>query len=319
MPPGGAPCRRFWLVVGTEAGLRAASTLLGRCHSRGRWTRDLAAVDLIGAAEALGKIEAFYPDRKGLAGRRTGLSYLRALMDLPAGLRTERLAELVHGWRGESDLKGLHANPQVTERCLWTALRAELAPGRTAPLANGLLPAEVAVRLEDWEAAGDGIAASLRDLGEHAYLRQLRAWVLHKQGRNGSARDSLSLALFHDAASCQAKFLFDDLAALFSEIRATTTDDSAAWQRLTFRAWQEELLAVSPANPAYETFLARSLDTESADPDDLAVRGQRFLRLLFLAEATRLRQAPVSDLLPWRESMRQLLPDRFREYMAMIA
>lgn len=278
-----------------------------------RWDKCLRQGDLAEAREALRQQRKLYPDDAALVRKAEGLACLDTHLAGTAEESLDKLAELVRLPSFPEPLAGLHREPQAIREGLWALLWQRLVPGRTAPLANGLLPAEIAVRHGDWPTADTWIADSLRDLGEHAFLRQLQAVVAYQRNRRGEAWTFLLLALFHDATACRFAYLLPELVPAFREIRDQTASDAEAWTRLAFRAWREGMLPVPPDQTAYETFLSKTAKAKAPCPAE-----QAFLRHLYLAEAIRSRREPTDAQLACRKSMQSLKPDWFSEYMATI-
>jgi hypothetical protein len=285
-----------------------------------RWRACLSTLDLTGAEAVLREQARLFPALAaggGSAERGAGLAGLREVLALPEAERCERLAQLVRAWRQEPRLAGLLPDAAALGRGLWSALRAALPPQRTAPFGSGLWPAEVLVRVGDWAGASRLIGRSLHDHGELALLRQLQAWVWHRQDRQGPARIALAMALCNAAGDCLPEYLPDEFLPLLEGARASVGQGPAAWQALAFDAWREGLLAFPHRQSPYETWLSHQLRTRPPGRDR-AARGQQFLRLLYLAEAARGRDQAPEEMLQWRGAMKGLFPRRFQEYMAVI-
>ncbi len=282
-----------------------------------RWRTCLSQADLAGATAVLQERLTVFPRPDGGQGQGAGLAALGEVLELPDAARSERLAELVGSWRHEPRLGGLLPDAQALEAGLWAALSRVLPARRTAPFRTGLWPAEVWVRVEDWPTAARLLPASIVEHGEVAFLRQLQAWVMVRQGRLGPARATLALALCNAAGECRAEYLYEDLSALLAEARKQLGDSPAGWQWLTFNAWRQGLLDI-PATPSpYELWLLEQT-RRAPEPHDPAARGQHFLRLLFLAEAARARGEPIGRQIELRGQMQALQPERFQEYMAEV-
>jgi hypothetical protein len=308
------------LPAGHEPPADPARLFSDEVVSANRWRDCLAAADLDGAEAVLHEQTRIFPTLAAGArpGREAALAGLRNVLTLPRPECCERLAVLVRAWREEPWLSGLLPEAAALDCGLWRALQRALPVERTAPFANGLWPAQVLVRAADWGGASRRIARSLHEHGELAFLRQLQAWVWHRQDRQGPARIALAMALCNAAADCRPEYLPEDCQTLLAQARESLGEDSpAAWQALAFEAWRQGLLGFPSRHSPYEIWLSQQVQTRPGSCDRSA-RGQYFLRLLYLAEAARCRGQAPAQVLDWRTSMKALLPKRFREYMAMV-
>ncbi len=280
---------------------------------RCRWDKCLRAGEFAGLENALQEQASLFPNQPGLIAKREAMAALRTILTLPPEEDAAQLAILVRMPDVPASISGLQSDAQAIQQGLWALLGKRLVPERTAPFANGLLPAEIVARNGNWPLVETRIANSLRDLGEHALLRQLQAFTAYRKNQISAAWNFLSLALFHDAAACQVDFLFPELVPEYQHMRQQSESDAEAWTSLAFRTWQKGILPIAPANSAFEAFLAQRMAASSSGSPE-----QRFLRSLYLAEAARARHDSTSNALAWRKAMQSLRPDWFSEYMATL-
>jgi|GEM_PF-3475367 len=193
-----------------------------------------------------------------------------------------------------------------------------LDPTVTDYILPGLHVAEIYLETEKFDRAVDMVLRHIEKCGEDALLRQIQSCALMQKGDVGAARRCLSMALFNDPSLCRERFLRDkDIETEWRELREKT-NTQLAWIELPFVLWKKDLLPIRGNSVKFERFINEEIEKSKKIEESILFPKVHFIRLLYLAELSRQRNAELDNLVEYRRDMERIDPEKFAEYMDVI-
>ncbi len=179
-------------------------------------------------------------------------------------------------------------------------------------------PAEIFISQNDFQNALRVLEKYLTTYGEHAYLRQLRGFVLWQTGQKNRAYYDFTFALFDGPTHCAPAFLAPKTYHnKFAYFRTKLGNTQKALLRLPFGLWLDGQTYIDAENEQFEQRMRQKLEGYTKTPASNDEIIERFNTLLYLAEVLRLRVAPRHpgrEFETLQEKMEALHLEYFRLY-----
>jgi len=197
-------------------------------------------------------------------------------------------------------------------------IERRLPPGFSGYLVPGLHTAELFLETGRFEIALQQVFAHLTNTGEDALLRQVQSYILNEMGDGRAALGPLAYALFNNPLLCRERYLWgSDLIREWNSLREHE-DLEKAWIELPFILWKKGVLPVSGGADSFFAYLMAEVFPENEPRGNPVLSEESFLRLLYLAETSRERDADWEKIVSIRRAMKTINASKFAEYMALI-
>ena len=284
------------------------------------YQKDLRHFRLAGAYEKLLELKEKRAGRKALSGKVEAFVSLQTLaQELEAG-DIRALANLCLGLAGREALSGLNEDVQDIEEGFMREIAGRLGADDIDYIVPELHPAQVFLRIGEFDRAVDVVDRYCRDIGENTALRQLQGYAFWKNGINSRAKHSMSLALFADPLLCEEEMLVpEDFRKKLEDLQSQMESHEEAWLELPFTLWKRRMLPIVTDVPCAVEHLKQLLEEDRPAPElDKTRKAKRFLRLMYLAEISRLTTDDLFQKAYQRQLMKEVDPEKFAMYMQTI-
>ncbi len=285
--------------------------------NRNKYYQNLEDFNLKAAIENLKKWGQAFNPPSDLDQRAESLNWLQD--QLKNRLEPSYLAWLYQTADRMQQLQPLQKDMFHLKRGICKMLYERLHKNAFDFIAEDLHPAEIFIRQNDLEAAGNSLENYFGHYGEHPYLRELQAYVHWQRKEIHAAMEFYTFAVFADPFSLKEKYLKPKtFRRKLEALRHKFSDENKARARWAFELWRDGQTYIGGNRQSFEIFLKNKEQQLSAKPNDLICKTLRFSALLFLAESERLRaypNRPGASFTLLQEQMRNLNYEQYVIYI----
>ncbi len=281
------------------------------------YQKDLRHFRLASAYEKLVELQEKMTGRKDMSGKATALKTLRSEVQKIDTRNLRELANLTLALPDNGELALLKDDLGDIEEGFMREIAGKLGPDDIDYIVPGLHPAHVFLRIGDFERTILAVDLHCRNIGEKTSLRQLQGYAHFKKGVKSMARRSMSLALFEDPLLCVEELLApEDIQKKLETLQQKLQNNDDAWLELPFALWKARMIPVVTDTPCAEAHLKELLERDRPLQEmDRNGKAKRFLRLMYLAEISRLTTNDLFQVAFRRQQMKEADPGKFEMYM----
>ena len=278
--------------------------------------RNLKKLDFNCAYENLEKWDHTFEPPENKKKKKKQLKEIEHEIGCPLSLDVKKLAKLIETYKQNSKYLNLYPELHLIVNGLTAILAQKLITDQYDFISPSIHPAEIFIETQKYNEAIKVVDRYIEKNNENAYLRQLQSFAYYQTKNERSALICLSFALFNNPLACKEDYLInEDIIDIFNNLKNRYANSETAWQQLPYILWEKNIIPVLPKAIQYESYLIGKLMLRKKEIKEKDSKNIKFLHLLYISEAMRIRNEEWNKIKKIREQMKHINPEMFQIYL----